>query len=33
MDKLSRMEGQFGIPDLELERESKENRPQPEKKN
>lgn len=33
MDKLSRMEGQFGIPELELERESKENRPPPDRKN
>jgi hypothetical protein len=34
MDKLSRMEGQFGIPDLELERGNKENKqPQTDKKN
>ena len=33
MDKLRQLEGQFGIPDLELERESKENRTEPEKKN
>ena len=33
MDKLSQLEGQFGVPELELERESKENRPQPVKKN
>lgn len=30
MDKLSRMEGQFGIPDLELERKAKESAPKPE---
>ena len=32
MDKLRRMEGQFGIPDLELEREAKERKPQPDEK-
>ena len=29
LDKLSRMEGQFGIPDLELERGNKESKPRP----
>ncbi len=32
MDKLRQMEGQFGIPDLELEREVKERKPQPDEK-
>ncbi len=32
MDKLRQMEGQFGIPDLELERGAKERKPQPDEK-
>jgi hypothetical protein len=32
MDKLRQMEGQFGIPDLELERRAKERKPQPDEK-
>lgn len=33
LDKLRQLEGQFGIPDLELERATEENRTEPQRKN